>query len=190
MLLILGSLTQVNAQAFRPSLSLQANRLRQPAFSGTRMFLPGVEFSLTGGKKNLEKRIHFGTGRVSAENEWSPLTGSASSWVATSFLYFGAGLQQVFLPNKKVRPLICTSLLGVNFQPRNSKGKAMPVLSNNTWAFRAGAGVRMVMLQTICIQLTWEYALLGSRVFTGTRHPARSGIHQIGLTWTGRQKSD
>lgn len=151
------------------------------------MFLPGLEFSLTGGKKSLEKRIHFGRGRVSAENTWSPTTGNASSWVATSFLYCGAGLQQVFLPNKKIQPLLNASLLGVNFQPRNSKGKAIPIVSNNTWAFRAGAGVRMLMLQTICIQLTWEYAIMGSRVFTGAEQPGRSGIHQIGLTWTGKK---
>lgn len=83
--------------------------------------------------------------------------------------------------------MLSASLLGVNFQPRNSKGKAIPIVSNNTWAFRAGAGVRMLMLQTICIQLTWEYAIMDSRVFTGAEQPGRSGIHQIGLTWTGKK---
>jgi hypothetical protein len=180
----------LNAQSFRPSLTVVGSRYAGKTYTGARMHHPGAEFTLYTGKKRVETLIRFSLGRVSGEDSWRQFQSPAKALFITDFRAFGIGMNYLFLKEKKLSPQLRFSTLILNFLPRDIDQKALPVQSNICAGIQYGLGLRYKLNTTLSLQLNWEFCWVFSSEFTGAITKGNSGYNLLGLGLIMGKKSE
>jgi hypothetical protein len=180
----------LNAQSFRPSLTVFGSRYAGETYTGSRMHHPGAEFTLITGKKRVETLIRFSLGRVSGEDSWRQFQSPEKNLFITDFRAFGIGVNYLFLKEKKISPQLRLSTQVLNFLPRDIDQKALPVQSNISTGIQYGIGLRYKLNSSLSLQLNWEYCWVFSSEFTGALTNENSGYNLLGLGLIMGKKSE
>jgi hypothetical protein len=180
----------LNAQSFRPSLTVIGSRYAGKTYSGSRMHHPGAEFTLYTGKKRVETLIRFSLGRVSGEDSWRQFQSPEKNLFITDFRAVGIGINYLFLKEKKISPQLRLSTQVLNFLPRDIDQKALPVQSNLSTGIQYGLGLRYKLNPSLSLQLNWEYCWVFSSEFTGAITNENSGYNLLGLGLIMGKKSE